>query len=95
MYADRLHLTYVFDVDGRRYTGSRWSALHPSRDHATHAMLQKYAPGRGVTVHYDPRDPSAAVLDVSAPIGRWVQLVCALALMGGVWIATRPRRLAI
>ncbi len=95
MHADRLHLTYVFDVDGHQYTGSRWSALHPSRDHATHSMLQKYAPGTGVTVHYDPRDPSAAVLDASAPIGRWVQLVCALALMVGVWTATRPRRLAI
>jgi hypothetical protein len=95
MYADRLHLTYVFNVDGRQYTGSRWNALPPSSNQATHAMLRKYAPGTGVTLHYDPRDPSAAVLDASAPIGRWVQLVCALALMVGVWIATRPRRLAM
>ena len=95
MYANRLHLTYVFDVDGRQYTGSRWNALPPSSNQATHAMLRKYAPGTGVTVHYDPRDPTAAVLDTSAPIGRWIQLVCALALMAGVWIATRPRRLAM
>jgi len=95
MYASRLHLTYVFDVGGHQYTGSRWNALPPSSNQATHAMLRKYAPGAGVTVHYDPRDPTAAVLDTSAPIGRWIQLVCALALMAGVWIATRPRRLAM
>jgi len=95
MYASRLHLTYVFDASGHQYTGSRWNALAPSSNQATHAMLRKYAPGTGVTVHYDPRDPSAAVLDTSAPIGRWIQLVCALALMAGVWIATRPRRLAM
>jgi hypothetical protein len=95
MYANRLHLTYVFDVEERQYTGSRWNALPPSSNQATHAMLRKYAPGAGVTVHYDPRDPTAAVLDTSAPIGRWIQLVCALALMVGVWIATRPRRLAM
>jgi hypothetical protein len=95
MYAIRLHLTYVFDVDGRQYTGSRWNALPASSNQATHAMLRQYAPGTGVTVHYDPRDPSAAVLDASAPIGRWIQLVCALVFMVGVWTATRPRRLAI
>jgi len=48
-----------------------------------------------IVVHYDPRDPATSVLDSSAPIGRWVQLVCALLLMAGVWMATRPRRLAI
>jgi hypothetical protein len=95
MHENRLHLTYAFAVDGRQYMGSRWNALPPSSNQATHAVLRRYAPGTGVTVHYDPRDPSAAVLDTSAPIGRWVQLVCALALMAGVWIATRPRRLAI
>jgi hypothetical protein len=95
MHESRLHLTYDFDVDGHQYTGSRWNALPPSSNQATHAMLRKYAPGTGVTVHYDPRDPSAAVLDTSWPIGRWLQLGCALALMAGVWTATRPRRLAI
>jgi hypothetical protein len=95
MHESRLHLTYVFDVDGRQYTGSRWNALPPSSNQATHATLQKYAPRTGVTVHYDPRDPSSAVLDTSLPIGRCLQLGCALVLMVGVWIATRPRRLAI
>ena len=95
MHESRLHLTYVFDVAGHQYTGSRWNALPPSSNQATHAMLRKYAPGTGVTVHYDPRDPTAAVLDTSAPIGRWIQLVCALVFMVGVWTATRPRRLAI
>ncbi|HTD59314.1 MAG TPA: DUF3592 domain-containing protein [Gemmatimonadaceae bacterium] len=95
IYTNRLHLTYAFEVGGRPYTGTRWSALSPSGNQATHAMLRKYAPGTGVTVHYDPRDPSAAVLDTSWPIGRWLQLGCALALMVGVWTATRPRRLAM
>jgi hypothetical protein len=94
MYANRLHLTYVYNVAGQQYTGSRWNALPPSSNQASHAMLRKFPARRGVVVHYDPRDPEAAVIDTSLPIGKCIQLVCALLLMLGVWGATRPRRVA-
>jgi len=91
MYASRLHLTYVYDVDGRRYTGSRWSALPPSANQATHAMLRKYPSGGAVVVHYDPGDPTSAVLDTSRPIGRYIQFACGLVIAcWGVVLRYRP-----
>ena len=92
MRGNRLHLTYAYTVDTTKYTGSQWSALPPSTWPATHAMLRKYPAGGGVVVHYDPHDPTQSVLDTSWPIGRYLQLACALLLMGGTWAATRPHR---
>jgi len=88
-YARRLHLMYVYEVGGSRYTGTRWNALPASSNQATHAMLRRYPEGQEVVVHYDAHDPASAVLDTSWPILKYVELVCAIAFAITVWMTTR------
>lgn len=63
-----LDVRYEYAVDGKAYVGTtfnRWPQLErqnvgrESRRYPVHAT---------VTVHYDPADPSAAVIDTSLPL---------------------------
>lgn len=58
-------LRYEYVVGGRTFVGFRvsYSGYGVSRS-AMEALLAPYALGRSVRVHYDPRNPAHAVLDV-------------------------------
>jgi uncharacterized protein DUF3592 len=57
---------YDYAVEGRNYVGHRiyWSAGGASTADATvQEIAEKYPPGAGVTVFYDPKRPATAVLE--------------------------------
>ena len=59
-------IKYDYHVDGRTYVGHRvcWSPGGSSTADATaQELAEKYPPGRDVTVYYDPKHPSTAVLE--------------------------------
>ena len=88
----RLHVTYAYVVAGVRYTSSQYSVLLPSTSDATRRTLRKYPVGDTVRVHYDPENPSSAVLDASIPAGRAVLTMLGLVVALTTWAATRPRQ---
>lgn len=83
-------ITYRWEVDGQSYTGSRYQLgttheKYAEREQAV-AAAAKYRTDTTITVYYDPKDPSQAVLDKSASSALWVPLLLGLLLagMGGV-----------
>ena len=82
----RPHVAYAYRVGNADYHGSTltWGgvALHGDSDSAE-KVTRKYPVGTGVSVHYDPDDPSNAVLEPQNRQGSAMMLVVA-ALFGGV-----------
>lgn len=86
-------VTYSFSVGGVTYQGTRVSLGDISGKYAEEA-LARYPAGTGVTVHYDPGDPSDCVLERDAPKG--AVRGCGLALLtvvllvwGLYWVGTQ------
>jgi hypothetical protein len=82
----RVRLAYEYEVDGRRFTGSRrefgeslfgWMS---SRDRAR-ALLDLFPEGRDVTVHYDPAHPERCTLSREVDASRFGQLLVAAAII--------------
>ena len=84
----RPHVAYAYRVGNADYHSSTltWGgvALHGDSDSAA-AVTRKYPVGAGVSVHYDPDDPSNAVLEPDNRKGSAMMLVVA-ALFGGVGV---------
>ena len=64
------HVNYSYVVNGVQYDGKRISfgISHGSRNYAE-SIIDKYPAGKLVPVHYDPSDPTVAVLEVGDPSG--------------------------
>lgn len=62
-------IRYEYRVNGKRYTGQRVSIGEDLGDHDVAGTLQRYPQGSGVTVYYNPANPSEAVLERDAPEG--------------------------
>ena len=71
---------YVYEVQGRRYLGDRFTFddLEVGSRRTLDSLTRRFAPGTSVVVHYNPKDPSSAVLDLSN------QFRTGKALLGGV-----------
>jgi hypothetical protein len=86
-----LYVRYDYTVRGGKYEGSRLSFAAPP---TTQRALDTYSVGSVVAVHYDPVDPSSAVLATSVPADRIIELLLALLLVGySAYIAFWRRRL--
>jgi hypothetical protein len=58
-----LDVEYDYEVDGRKFTGTRYCYGEMSTNDGTWSKVQKELPaGKTVPVYYDPADPSDAVL---------------------------------
>lgn len=71
---------YVYRVDGRDYHGTRLALgadVAASRDFAE-ATVARYPAGREVTVHFDPANPSFAVLEARIAFA-WLTLLLTVA----------------
>ena len=56
---------YTFEVQGRPHKGSKISLGFPSNEQAdAQAVVARYPLGTAAQVHYDPADPSIAVLEL-------------------------------
>jgi hypothetical protein len=77
---------YEFNVDGRFFKGSRID-LSVVPDPNISAILRKYRVGQGVTVIYDPADPTQCILERDDPKkvrAGWVAVCVLVALIGGI-----------
>jgi hypothetical protein len=64
-------IEYTYTVGGQTHQGSRiFPGTSMSYDHGTaQNIVNRYQPGAAVTVHYDPGDPTQAVLETKAKGG--------------------------
>jgi len=62
---------YTYEIAGRTYQGNRvFPGTSMSYDHGTaQGIVNRYQPGAAVTVHYDPADPTQAVLETKSKGG--------------------------
>lgn len=80
----QLEVEYAYRVGDRDYRGNRlkwgWTKSYYNRRHAE-ADLAAYAAGTEVVVHYDPANPSHAVLDPTSKSGMPLRLIVGGALI--------------
>ena len=72
-------VTYTYTVEGQSYTSKRrTTAPYPQRTFTdrtqAEAVLATYPAGGVVTVHYNPRAPQFAVLELTRPAGYHAEL---------------------
>ncbi len=79
-------IRYEYQVRGRRYTGNRVSLGEDLGDFRVAETLARYPAGQKVVVHYDPADPSQAVLENEAPEGVWRTMTIFIVVLAGVLI---------
>jgi hypothetical protein len=77
---------YTYTIKGQTYTGDRvsFAILGTSQAHAN-AIVDRFMPGAEVSVHYNPRNPREAVLEVTQSGARFGFLLTSgilLALVG-------------
>lgn len=86
-------LFYSYKVNGRAYTGhnvgtasqvtANWEA--PAR-----RLVSRYKVGQAVSVHYDPKNPSEAILDPSVPLWSWlIWLIPLASFSAAIFFGTR------
>lgn len=85
-------MSYMYRVSDREYRGNRLSAALPSARDATRQAFVKYSAGNTVTVHYDPADPSKAVLETTVPGSLITEFLLAAGFTVVVLIGTRQRQ---
>ena len=84
------HVAYLYEVDGAvRRGGNRTAADMPGRQGGAEADAARYAPGRAVSVRYDPADPADSVLEPGPAAVAWsLAIVATLGRsMAGLWTA--------
>lgn len=71
LYSPQVEYTYT--VEGQRYTGTELTldSVEVSNKQHAQAHAARYAPGRPVTVFYDPEDPSRALLEPGVHSTSW------------------------
>ncbi len=78
----RALLQYRYTVDDREYTASTVSAADMATNSIERArkVAEKYQAGSSVTVYYDPRKPSRAVLQPGITAGAWLPVVVGIGI---------------
>ncbi len=102
----RIYLRYLYDVDGREYTGTRWRRIiyqgHRAAEisrksaHKTDvaALMEQYPPGTKIVCYVNPQDPTDAVLEHqsrAALYTLWWPLIFAMGGVGIMWSAFRKK----
>jgi hypothetical protein len=80
---------YLYEVAGTRYAGNRFT--FDDRDvggpDALDSLVRRFWPGNRVAVHFDPQDPSFAVLDITSQFRPGRALLGAAAVAVGLFAA--------
>jgi len=82
-------VNYSYTVEGSSYKGSKLTFGSSTYDSTTaHNIVDQYSTGSSVGVHYDPKNPAKAVLEVKA-VGTKMNLIVGIvfAALGVVLIA--------
>ena len=84
----RARVRYLYDIVGNRYESTRYAffPLASSDIETQQAVLDRFSLGSPVDIHYNPRDPDKAVLDVEFAFFPWSIMLWLLPLLalGGV-----------
>ena len=82
-------LAYSYEVDGHTYEASRYAfgqGARVSKKYKTHEAAQEaarsYVSGDPIAVHYDPSDPSEAVIRAGVTRAIWLPFVFGLLFAG-------------
>jgi len=62
-------VSFQYQVNGKTFTGSRFSLRHDLGNTDVARTLARYPRGSAVTVYYDPADPAQSVLERTMPDG--------------------------
>ena len=86
-------IAYRWEVDGQTYSGSRYrlGTTHDKfneREDAVAAAV-KYRNGAPITVYYDPKNPSEAVLDNSLSVAVFAPLLLGFLFAPVGWLGLR------
>ena len=76
----RFDFEYTYDVDGKRYTATRYSFATAGGSQSE--AVERFQDGQLIEIYYDPNDPSSAVVLLERA-GISVFLLAALALLFG------------
>lgn len=87
-------IRYTYTVGEREYTGNRLtvesSGYTGTNRSSAYDLAGRYPVGVAVVVHYDPRDPSTAVLRAGAAgFGSWILVSLGLLILAGTGIVVR------
>jgi hypothetical protein len=77
---------YTYEVSGKTYQGNKvFPGASMSYDHGTaQGIVNRYQPGAAVTVHYDPADPTQAVLETKSKGGNLFLILGAVFAVLGI-----------
>ncbi|MBI2922509.1 MAG: DUF3592 domain-containing protein [Planctomycetes bacterium] len=84
------HVAYVYEVNGVAHRGdNRTAADIPGRQGRAQADATRYAPGRAVSVRFNPENPADAVLEPGPDAIAWsLAIVATFGLsLAGLWFA--------
>ncbi len=88
-------VSYDYTADGKKYTSNRimfGGFASGSRSYAR-GLVEKYAEGKKVTVHYNPEKPELAVLEAGVSGSSYIPLLGGLACLGvGVFLTFFGRK---
>jgi len=88
-----LRVQYEFEVDGVRYSSSRFRFSPKNGASSSEVEGKDYAPGQSLTVYYDAQDPSQCVLQPGVSGGDWFVMTGMAAVLGLlvaiVWASVR------
>jgi hypothetical protein len=79
-------IEYTYEIGGKIYQGNRvFPGASMSYDHGTaQGIVNRYQPGAAVTVHYDPADPTQAVLETKSKGGNLFLILGAVFAVLGI-----------
>ena len=91
----RARIVYAYEAQGNAFEAQRvrfaTEQSESPNQHQAEQWVEDYPPGRKVTVYYDPRRPSNAVLEPGARIDAYVLLGLGIVLMGIGGVLARSR----
>jgi hypothetical protein len=88
---------YAYEVQGTRHEGDtiQFGLMASAYQYQADEIIKPYPVGGAVTVHYDPADPKAAVLETSAKSGSgrfwggWIMVAVPFLLIALLWAVVR------
>jgi hypothetical protein len=90
-------IIYQYHVDGRRYRSGRISLFGPAqcawRTRGMHRLIERYAVGTTIEVHYAPNDPANALLEPGLNLSACVVTAFAILLLGLLLVPSMDRLL--